>query len=50
MARVLNTPRLKQPADRDRPKPELVAIGGGFYELPDGRRVQGKKAALEALA
>ncbi len=29
------------------PKPRHV--GGGYYELPDGKRVRGKKAAEEAL-
>lgn len=39
------------------PQPEPVPegfepqhIGGGFYELSDGSRVQGKKAAAEAQA
>jgi len=26
------------------------AVGGGWYELPDGTRVQGKAKAVEALA
>lgn len=34
--------------------PEAAAdvkhVGGGVYELPDGRRVRGHAAALEALA
>ena len=25
-------------------------VGGGWYELPDGTRVQGKEAALKAMA
>ncbi len=29
---------------------EPVHIGGGWYELPGGERVKGKKAALEAIA
>ncbi len=28
----------------------IVDIGGGWYELPDGSRVRGKKKALEAAA
>lgn len=38
------------------PEPEAPAVieprylGGGMYELPDGSRVRGKQAALEALA
>lgn len=53
--KVTNTPRLesaKKPAAKveiDKAS-DIVAIGGGYYELPDGRRVRGKKAALEALA
>lgn len=31
-------------------KDELKHVGGGFYELPDGRRIKGKEAALAALA
>ncbi|MDP8959492.1 MAG: hypothetical protein M3N51_09915 [Actinomycetota bacterium] len=29
--------------------PELQHVGGGWYELPDGSKVQGKEAALQAL-
>ena len=28
---------------------QLVHTGGGWYELPDGNRVRGKQAALDAL-
>ncbi len=28
---------------------EITHVGGGYYELPDGRRVRGKDAALAAL-
>lgn len=31
------------------PKP-IKHVGGGYYELPDGRKIKGKDAALEALA
>ena len=30
-------------------KVELKHIGGGWYELPDGSRVQGREAAFEAI-
>lgn len=29
--------------------PRMKHVGGGYYELPDGTKVQGKEAALEAL-
>ena len=29
--------------------PEIKHAGGGWYELPDGSKVQGKEAAEEAL-
>lgn len=29
--------------------PPLNHIGGGYYELPNGNRVKGKKQAMEAL-
>ncbi len=29
--------------------PQIKRIGGGWYELPDGQKVQGKEAAEEAL-
>ena len=29
--------------------PEIKHTGGGWYELPDGSKVQGKEAAEEAL-
>lgn len=29
---------------------ELVHLGGGFYQLPNGEKVRGKDKALEALA
>ena len=29
--------------------PEIKHTGGGWYELPDGQKVQGKEAAEEAL-
>lgn len=32
-----------------KPKTELKHVGGGWYELPNGERVQGKEAAEEAL-
>lgn len=35
----------KQPPEPDFPN----HVGGGYYELPNGDRVQGKKAALEAM-
>ena len=28
---------------------ELVPLGGGWYELPNGERIQGRDAALETL-
>lgn len=28
----------------------LIVVGGGYYELPNGERVRGREAALEALA
>lgn len=30
-------------------EPELKHLGGGYYELPNGEKVQGKEKALEAL-
>ena len=36
----------KKPAPKAAPK----HVGGGWYELPDGTRVQGKEAALKAMA
>lgn len=47
MARVTNTPRLREPKPEPQAKPRHV--GGGVYELPDGRRVKGKAAALKAM-
>lgn len=42
-----------EPLERVFVEDEIVAapehIGGGWYELPDGTRVQGKEAAWEAL-
>lgn len=33
------------------PKPRLEKLGGGWYRLPDGRKVQGReKAEAEAAA
>lgn len=32
------------------PEAEIKHLGGGWYELPDGSRVQGRDAALEALS
>lgn len=32
-----------------RDKPELVALGGGWYQLPDGSKVQGRDKALDKL-
>lgn len=29
---------------------QLKSIGGGYYELPNGEKVQGKENALKALA
>ncbi|MGH1285288.1 hypothetical protein [Bacillus toyonensis] len=29
--------------------PEIVHVGGGYYELPDGEKVKGKDAAIKAL-
>ncbi|MFJ8220546.1 hypothetical protein [Bacillus cereus] len=29
--------------------PEIVHIGGGYYELPNSEKVKGKEAALKAL-
>lgn len=34
--------------DRFEPVEEPHHVGGGWYELPDGTRVQGRTAALEA--
>ena len=28
---------------------ELINLGGGWYELPDGQKIKGKTAALETL-
>lgn len=30
-------------------KPSPKHVGGGYFELPDGRRVKGKEAAIEAM-
>ncbi|PFS62565.1 hypothetical protein COK41_15870 [Bacillus cereus] len=29
--------------------PEIVHVGGGYYELPNGEKVKGKEVALKAL-
>lgn len=55
MVQVRNTPRCSPRRARPRTvsiekAAEIVSIGGGYYELPDGRRVRGKEAALRALA
>jgi hypothetical protein len=34
-----------QPLPSDEPQP----VGGGWYELPTGERVQGREAAIEAM-
>lgn len=44
----LPTPRVEWPPKHKAPA-EPKHVGGGWYELPGGRRVQGKQAALEAL-
>lgn len=31
------------------PKPELTELGGGWYQLPDGSKVQGRAKALDKL-
>lgn len=31
------------------PEDELKHVGGGYYELPDGRRVRGREEALKAM-
>jgi hypothetical protein len=36
-----------EPADEGVQEP--VHVGGGFYELPDGRRIRGKENALDAM-
>ncbi|PGV63095.1 hypothetical protein COD94_16730 [Bacillus cereus] len=28
---------------------DIVHVGGGYYELPNGEKIKGKEAALEAL-
>jgi len=33
---------------KDNP-PKLKHLGGGYYDMPDGSKVHGKEAALEAL-
>lgn len=38
----------KQPPEEN--EDELKHVGGGYYELPNGEKVQGKEKALEALA
>lgn len=37
------------PENRAVPPPEVKHVGGGWYELPSGERVRGRKAALERL-
>ena len=32
------------------PGPEVVNVGGGYFELPNGERVKGKEKAEKALA
>lgn len=34
---------------QDADESELKHLGGGYYELPNGEKVQGKEKALEAL-
>lgn len=40
--RVQYTPR--------EPEPELLELGGGWYRLPDGTKVQGRAKALDKLS
>lgn len=47
MARVRNTARQREALLAKPQQPRHV--GGGVYELPDGRRVRGKAAALKAM-
>ena len=53
---VLNPARFSQrpiPSRKAKPDevyPEIEHVGGGWYELPNGEKVQGKEAALAALA
>ena len=46
------TPTEQATNDLKEPQEESIEpkhVGGGYYELPDGTRVKGKQAALEAM-
>lgn len=55
----VESPKTEAPKDESDPveettkeseeEPELKHLGGGYYELPNGEKVQGKEKALEAL-
>ena len=43
-------PAVDEPVEDVDDQPQVVHVGGGWYELPNGERVQGKEDALAALA
>lgn len=47
--RVAETASVKPPEQAVMPKAEPKHLGGGYYELPNGEKVRGKKAAEEAM-
>lgn len=46
---ILSNDPPKDPPKDPPIEPELKHLGGGYYELPNGDKVKGKEAALEAL-
>ena len=48
-ARFSQRPIPSRKAEPDEVHPEMEHLGGGWYELPNGEKVQGKEAALVAL-
>jgi hypothetical protein len=42
-------PPSNQESPAQEPAKETKHVGGGWYELPDGRRVKGKEEALAAM-
>lgn len=48
-AKVIRALREGEGDNTDNTDNELVHLGGGFYQLPNGEKVRGKDKALEAL-
>lgn len=46
----IESPKAPEPSEDPGLEAVLQRVGGGYYVLPDGRKVHGKQAALKALA